>query len=224
MNIENRPRRVREVLNVAANLLLVILVGTFLFLPGGPGWQLIAGWRANRATSQEVASVWPALIRSRSLLGGRDATVRLVEFMDYACLHCANADAILSDLLARDSNLAVAVRHFPLAGIDSWSGQAAKAAICAEVQDRFPEMHQRLLAAMARSGEPDWPGEAEQARVADLGAFSQCMNSDWARERVQADINFGRQLGIRGTPTFVHPGGILQGERNEGELEGVTSR
>ncbi len=91
---------------------------------------------------------------------------------------------------------------------------AAFAAECASEQARFWEYHDKVFV--------KWLGEnvgmyrkANLKKFAadlklDVARFNQCLDSDKYASTVQDDIAEGRQLQVRGTPTFFINGQVLQ--------------
>jgi protein-disulfide isomerase len=156
----------------------------------------------------------PLAIGTAPVEGPADAWVTAVEFLDYACPYCAEEAPVVAQLRTLyPDDLRVAVKHFPVHTI-GWP--AARAAVCAQGQGLFWEMHESLFA-----HRPDFSDEELAAYAAaipgmDMEAWNACFASDAAQARVEADRAEGLQdaVGVRGTPTFV-----LNGKRVEGAYE-----
>jgi len=104
----------------------------------------------------------------------------------------------------------VAYRHFPLP-IHPAAEAASRAAICAEGQDLFHEMHTHLMESTEWQTGVDWVRLALDIGVEDTLAFSRCLPAKETTERLEQDKAFAERLGIRVAPTFVYPGGFLEG-------------
>src|SRR5437868_6946351 len=77
--------------------------------------------------------------------GPVDAPVTLIEYGDYECPDCFNAEPVVSELRARlGDRLRVIFRHFPRSSIHPRASAAAAAAEAAAAQGKFWEMHRAL--------------------------------------------------------------------------------
>src|SRR5262245_34638821 len=94
------------------------------------------------------------------------------------------------------------VRDFPLESIHKNAFQAAQAAYCAGQQDKYWEMHEHLFAHQKALNPSDMPSHA-QALSLDAGAFQRCLESEQAAAVIRKDLEEGRKLGVRSTPTFL---------------------
>src|SRR5260370_30801635 len=78
--------------------------------------------------------------------GPADAAVTLVEYGDYECPYCGRAYPIVKQLQQRlGRRLRFVFRNFPLKEIHPHAEHAAEAAEAAAGQDKFWEMHDRLV-------------------------------------------------------------------------------
>ncbi len=144
--------------------------------------------------------------------GPEDAPVVLVEFSDFECPYCARLALTLGRLKARfPEDLRIEFRHFPLS-FHEFSTRAATAAVCANEQGRFWEMHDALFENQPRFADEELREMAGEAGLDVNGLFA-CMDSDFAAERVAADRAAGESFGIRGTPTF-----YINGEEYAGSI------
>ena len=91
------------------------------------------------------------------------------------------------------------------AGEGGESDQAANAAMCANEQDKFWEMHDTIFA--------NWNGENQgafsdfrlQAMAESVGldmdAFDECFGANKYQTDIQAELDLGKKMGVNGTPT-----------------------
>jgi hypothetical protein len=86
---------------------------------------------------------------------------------------------------------------------------AAKAAICAQAQDKFWTFHDRLFR-LGRSINRTSIRELATDVGLDKEKFEACLKAESTRERVQQDIKAAVALGVRGTPTFYMGGPLLE--------------
>ena len=132
----------------------------------------------------------------------------IVEFADFQCGYCAQFALKTLPLLQRDIvDQGIArfeYRHFPFLSPESTT--AAEASECARDQGMFMDYHNGVYDLLARRegmGPDNLRGVAEVLGL-DLAEFDACARDRVHRERVQADKEYGRKLGVRGTPAFLH--------------------
>ena len=143
--------------------------------------------------------------------GDENAAVTIIEFGDYQCPGCgmfAQQVKPQVELLLVEAGRAKFVFYdFPLTGMHPNAFLAARAARCAEDQDRFWDYHDNLFRNQAR-----WSALAnaaglfeEYARTLEMDddAFAACLNSDQHAELVTANMMLGEVLGVPSTPTIL---------------------
>lgn len=183
----------------------------------------VANAWARWQTSRVVRAEWSALVAGSRLSGELAAEVVVVEFGDYQCPGCREADSILQDAMARSSgHRGVVFRHVP-ARSHAHAEAAALASICSEAQGAFPTMHRILFAIPDWNNEPDWTALAEAAGIPDLVGFVDCLTGSDARERLERDVQTAMRLGVRGTPTFVTKWAVNEGRPPQGWFDEVLN-
>ncbi|MDH5567398.1 MAG: thioredoxin domain-containing protein [Myxococcales bacterium] len=142
--------------------------------------------------------------------GKADAPITVVAFSDFQCPYCARVNPTLLRLLAEyPDQVRLVFRHSPLA-FHTQAPLAHKAALAAERQGRFWEMHDRIFA-NPRQLDRDTLFEHAAALRLDRKRFEQDL-ADPALETVLArDKAEAEQLGVAGTPTFFINGRMLSG-------------
>ncbi|MEB0114497.1 protein-disulfide isomerase [Variovorax sp. GrIS 2.14] len=143
------------------------------------------------------------------LLGAGGSGVLLVEYGDYECPACSEAEPVTRLLLATyGDRLTFAYRHFPLSQIHPHAEQAAEAAEAASAQGKFWEMHQLLFthwqhlsAAMS--------AHCAQTLGLDMPRFNAEMAERRYRQRVMDQRASGERLGVRASPAFFLSGVIV---------------
>ena len=134
--------------------------------------------------------------------GPEDATVTVTEFIDFQCPPCKGLQPDLSRLKeAYSDRVRFAFRQFPLTSIHPQAWKAAEAALCAEDQGKFWQMHDALFAHQRELGVDQIKTRASEIGL-DTQAFNQCLDSNTHRDQVQADMQAGRRAGVSGTPTI----------------------
>jgi NhaA family Na+:H+ antiporter len=156
--------------------------------------------------------------------GPRDAPVVLVEYGDYECPYCRQAQPIIAALRARfDDRLAYVFRHWPISDVHPHAQHAAEAAEAAAAQGRFWAMHGHLFA------HQDALDDAALVRHAatlglDVDRFARELTAGVHAARVREDLASGAARGVTGTPTFFINGRRYDGPWDEESLQREIER
>lgn len=166
-----------------------------------------AGAAAAAAREAPAATIDPGRTR-----GPAAAPVTILEWSDFQCPYCKNAQDVLARLLAEyPDSLRLVFKDFPLRSHDR-AVPAAVAARCAGAQGRFWEYHDLLFVAQPAFARDDLLGYARRLGL-DVPAFTGCLDAGQFRDAVVADQREGREAGVRATPTF-----FINGRKIEGAL------
>ena len=148
----------------------------------------------------------------RRLRGNPKAPVMIVEFSDYQCPYCHQAEPTLKDVLARyGDKVSLSYRDFPLTTIHDHAMIAAEASRCAEEQGKFWEYHDQLFTGSKLHKD----ALVEYARNLKLDdkQFDSCLTSEKYKADIEKDEEEGRKAGINGTPGFFINGIELSGAK-----------
>jgi Na+/H+ antiporter NhaA/2-hydroxychromene-2-carboxylate isomerase len=144
--------------------------------------------------------------------GPLDASVTVIEFGDFECPYCGQAEPVARELLA-EADLRFVWRHLPLPDVHPAAQLAAEASEAAAAQGRFWEMHDLLLEHQENLTAADLMGYA-----ADLGLDVDRFHDDLKRHkhttRVAQDVESADLSGATGTPTF-----FVNGQRHYGAYD-----
>lgn len=186
----------------------------------GAGWFATFGlrlgmqqWREHQAArllSHIIGHQWQAMASTGSPLGSPDEPPILIEFSDYQCPFCRRANATV-DSAVRSLRLGVVYHHFPLSTIHPAATGAARAAICAEQQGRFHEMHHLLMTTDGWQKDTNWVQVAVDAGVQEKGRFKDCLQAQSTTDRLEADRQLALELRVTGTPSFFTRVQLLRG-------------
>ncbi|WP_208897880.1 Na+/H+ antiporter NhaA [Streptomyces incarnatus] len=157
-----------------------------------------------------AGSVDPVLDHVR---GPQDAPVTVVEYGDYECPYCSEADPVTRDLLLSRSDVRYVWRHLPLSDIHPHARLAAEAAEAAAAQGAFWTMHTLLLRRQGRLEMSDLVGYAAELGL-DVPTFREDLRRRVHAGRVERDIASADRSGASGTPTF-----FFNGQRHYGGLD-----
>jgi protein-disulfide isomerase len=134
-------------------------------------------------------------------VGPANAPVEIVVFSDFECPYCGQVGPLLDQVLERNAkNVKVVFKHFPLAFHKS-ARPAAIAAMAAQKQGKFWEMHDRLFQHQKNLTPEKFRALAQELKL-NLAQFDKDQAGPEAAQRLDKDINDGRRAGVRGTPTL----------------------
>jgi protein-disulfide isomerase len=149
-------------------------------------------------------------LRDAPTRGPATARVTLIEVSDFQCPFCGRAQATLQSLAKKyGDDLRIAFKHNPLA-FHANALPAAEAALAADEQQRFWEMHDLLFAHQSELTPADLERYAKELGL-DLPRFQEAMASHRLRPRIALDQREADLFGARGTPTFFINGRPLRG-------------
>jgi len=145
--------------------------------------------------------------------GPDDASVTLVEYGDFECPFCGQAEPFVRELLAGDGDLRYVWRHLPLTDVHPHAELAAEASEAADEQDRFWD-YRALLFEHQDALEPKWlVAYAEQLEL-DAERFRSDLREGEHAGRVARDVESADLSGVAGTPTF-----FINGARHHGAYD-----
>jgi protein-disulfide isomerase len=143
--------------------------------------------------------------------GPVDAKVTIVEFSDFQCPFCGRLAPVLKQVLAAyPTQVRLVYRNMPLSSLHPDAAKAAEAAVCAESQGKFWEMHD-LLFAEQNSLSVDALKEKAKRIGLDTKQFDGCLDSGKSRDAVNADAEAGADLGLAATPSSFVNGRFVNG-------------
>jgi Na+/H+ antiporter NhaA len=146
--------------------------------------------------------------------GCDDALVTLVEYGDFECSYCGQAEQIVRELLSSfDDELRYVWRHLPLNDVHSSAQLAAEATEAAAAQGKFWELYDALLTHQDTLTPLDLRRYAEQLSL-DVERFWDELRHHEHAGRVAEDVAGADASGVSGTPTF-----FINGRRHHGAYD-----
>lgn len=134
--------------------------------------------------------------------GSLHAHVTLVEYGDYECARCAQAESAVRHLLeAFGDRIRFVFRHFPDAEAHPHAELAAEAAEAAAAQGKFWDMHALLFNQSQHLKAATMLHDAEAIEL-DMTRFKGDLDDHVYLQRVREHHAAGVHLGLRGTPCF----------------------
>ncbi|MDS9467898.1 DsbA family protein [Paracoccus sp. MBLB3053] len=157
---------------------------------------------AQDMTAAEIAAIKNAVFNDPAspVMGNPAGDVTLVEFSDYNCGFCRKSMPVVMGLLKSDPGIKLVVHEIPIFG--DGSRFAAKAALAAAKQGRYPEFHRALMGMNGRAE------EASVMRVArdlglDIARLKKDMESPEITAQIEKSLGLADDIGLVGTPSFV---------------------
>jgi Na+/H+ antiporter NhaA len=176
-----------------------------LLLATGMGWLVFRGAALLRGeTDADLPRVLdrPVDAAVDHIRGPVDAPLTLVEYGDFECPFCARATGVTAELRQRfGDDLRYVFRHLPLCDVHPHAELASRAAVAADIQGRFWDMHDLLFAHQDQLELEALIGYAATLDL-DVDAFLDDLHSPKVDERVRGDVASAEASGASGTPTF----------------------
>jgi protein-disulfide isomerase len=134
--------------------------------------------------------------------GGKDdAPVTIVEFADFECPFCQHIAPQIDALVEKRQGAVRFVYKFMPLAMHPHGEVAARAAIAAQAQGKFWEMHHQLFTNAAHLEDSDLDSYAKAIGL-DVGRFHADMAAPATKARLDADRKLADSLGVKGTPTL----------------------
>jgi protein-disulfide isomerase len=174
-------------------------------------------------TRQTIAAMKDELLHDPTspITGNPNGDVTVVEFFDYRCPYCKAVAPDLAKAVAADGKVRLIYKEFPILGPASIT--AAKAALAAVRQDKYPAFHDKLFAFKGNLDDA-----AIYAMASDLGLDVVRLKADMEKPEIESVIyhnyRLADKLKIEGTPAFVIGGELLPGAVSFDNLIAVFKR
>jgi Na+/H+ antiporter NhaA len=144
--------------------------------------------------------------------GPLNASITLIEFGDFECPYCGQAEPVARALLA-DTDLRFVWRHLPLTDVHPEAQLAAEASEAAAAQGKFWQMHDYLLDHQDHL-EPQHLHQYANELGLDVDRFHEDLKRHAYQTRVAQDVESADISGATGTPTF-----FINGQRHYGAYD-----
>jgi len=204
-------------LGVLAAALLASLVAFGVFrvirrLPTAMRARQIAG------TADELLDLSDEVDPDRDhVRGSEQAPVTLVEYGDYECPYCGQAEVVIRELLVSfGDDLRYVWRHLPLTDVHPNAQMAAEASEAAAAQGASWEMNDKLLQHQDELATRQLARYAEELGL-DVERFLDELRRRVHAARVAEDVATADASGVAGTPSF-----FINGRRHRGAYDVET--
>jgi Na+/H+ antiporter NhaA len=143
--------------------------------------------------------------------GPEDAPVTLVEYGDFECPYCGQAERTIRELLAsHGDDVRYVWRHLPLNDVHPDAQLAAEASEAAAAQGKFWDMYDTLLSHQDDLSPRDLLRYAGELGL-DVDRFRDELRERQYTSRINEDVSSADESGVSGTPTF-----FINGRRHYG--------
>jgi Na+/H+ antiporter NhaA len=179
--------------------------------------RLPAETRARQlaGTADDLLDLSDDVDPQRDHIRGPDtAPVTLVEYGDYQCPYCGEAEVVIRELLQEfGDELRYVWRHLPLNDVHVNAQMAAEATEAAGSQGAFWPMHDKLLTSQDELSAGDLRRNAQDLGL-DVERFWDELRRREYEERVAEDVASADASGVAGTPSF-----FINGRRHQGPYD-----
>jgi len=169
--------------------------------------------RALQGDDRLIQDLIPEVDPERDhIRGPLHASITVIEFGDFECPYCGQAEPVVRDLLA-GTDLRFVWRHLPLTDVHPAAQLAAEASEAAAAQGKFWEMHDLLLEHQDHLAPADLVRYAAELDL-DVDRFHDDLKRHVHKTRVAQDVESADVSGATGTPTF-----FVNGQRHYGAYD-----
>ncbi len=143
--------------------------------------------------------------------GPAGAPVTIVEFSDFECPFCGRVEPTLKKVRETyGDKVRMVFKQFPLTNLHPQAQKAAEAALCAQDQGKFWELHDAMFGDQKNLEIADLEAKAQKLGL-DAASFKRCLESGSKAAAVTEDVRQGSVAGVSGTPALFVNGQLVSG-------------
>jgi len=183
--------------------------------------EAVDKWLADQTTKSPVEvyipkprrPTFPVEAGNAPFAGDKDAKVVIVEYSDFQCPFCSKGADLLKKIKQKyGKKVKVAFKQFPLP-FHNHAEQASVASLCANEQssEMFWKMHDEMFANQETALDPEGLKKTAKKIGLKTEAFEKCLAENKFLSQVKADIEDGKKVGVKSTPTFFVNGQLVSG-------------
>lgn len=146
--------------------------------------------------------------------GSAEASLKILEFVDFQCSNCAQGAKILSEYMGQHpDDIQLSMKYYPLGALNSLV--SAVYAECAARQDKFWEYSKLLFTDQSNwrtmlKVRPILKKYAKEVNV-DFAQFETCVEDEKIKNTVESDKAIGESHFVKMTPTYFVNGEMIVG-------------
>jgi len=172
--------------------------------------QSAQGGAANPAQAKLLADNKDFLYNTPNdiIIGNKNAKAAIIEFFDYNCGYCKRDFAQLQQLLAKNKNVKIIMKDYPILSEDSVRAHLVAHAVKKVDPGKYSLFHERMMTMKAHANEASALAVAKQVGVPEA-ALNAAMTDRATVEELTKDYDLASQLGLSYTPVFISGDKIL---------------
>jgi protein-disulfide isomerase len=155
-----------------------------------------------------------------AIVGNPKGDVTVVEFMDYNCGWCKKSVTELQALVAKDKNVRVVMKEFPIFG--EGSEYAARAALASVKQGKYWEFHQAMFASEGKIT-PEVVDQIAKEKGLDVAKMKIDMKAAEIDAAIKKNQALAQSLALTGTPGFIVDNQLIPGYTELANLEAMLA-
>lgn len=178
--------------------------------------------QAQEHSPAEIAAIKSAVFDAPDLpvMGNPRGDAVLVEFSDYNCGFCRKAAPEVAAVLKADPGIKLVVHEIPIFG--EGSQYAARAALAARAQGKYPQFHRALMGMRGKAEEASVLRVAREVGL-DVARLQRDMDAPEISARIEASLQLADEIGLVGTPSFIAGDRAVFGFLPRDELAGLVA-
>lgn len=158
----------------------------------------------------KVSTVFDIPIGASPVMGDKNASVRIVAFLDYQCPYCSSMYPSIEQLLEKyPKKVCLIIKQFPLR-MHPFAEKASMAALAAAKQNKYREVSSLYFKNFKNLNDSTIKEYAQQAGV-NMEAFDKDREDTACKTIIAEDITLGKKIGIRGVPSVFINGRSFKG-------------
>lgn len=151
--------------------------------------------------------------------GNPNGSITLVEFFDYNCRYCKQANSTVQALIEENPDLRIVYKEFPILSETSVTAARAALAVNALYPEQYETFHRSLLVIRGSLGSDEEVWKQVARLDVDIDEVRAESKKGWIQEALARNHELARKLGITGTPTFVVGDSILRGAFPQADIQ-----
>jgi protein-disulfide isomerase len=165
-----------------------------------------------------------SVIGQSPIKGSPQSKIILIEFSDFQCPYCAQAQEPIRQFIEKHENdVALIYKNIPLTALHPNAMSAAKAAWAAGQQGKFWQYHDALFSHQDKLGEALYLSIAQELGI-DINQFNHDRHSSSADAFIKKDTDLAESMGIPGTPFIIMNGEVLNGQVQAASLDKLLEK
>jgi protein-disulfide isomerase len=155
-----------------------------------------------------------------AIVGNAKGDVTVVEFMDYNCGWCKKSVVEMQALVAKDKNVRIVMKEFPIFG--PGSEYAARAALASVKQGKYWELHQAMFASDGKIT-PEVVDQIAKEQGLDVAKMKADMKAADIEATIKKNQALAQSLALTGTPGFIVDDKLIPGYTELANLQAMLA-